>query len=333
VAQALRVLVLVGVACASGLSATRSSGQQRGAVALTSAGCEGAAAQLQHFVALELSPRLVVAGERAAAVTTRVRVVCLPGRAQLGVVDVPSGEHFHLEMALDPIAPAARPRALALAVSELVATSRLPRSAAREPARRTSSVALSSVSSVSSVSDGGHLWLAPGVSYLAYPSLLLPAVHVGGGYASHWFALHAEARFEYARPSVGDAGVELWSLSLALGPAWRFGDRAWRASLGPGLRLGYASMRGIASSPEQLESHVNGVWLGPCARAALAFDVARSWALLFGVELGYVARGVLGRGANREPLLELRGLWLAAQIGVRFDLAGADAGAGERAQR
>ena len=103
-------------------------------------------ADVAKLVALELAPRLrvVPAADAGARALLAATVACPPGkRAQLTVHDPTRATPLRVELDLARTAPEARTRLLALTLAELIATSRLERSAASRsnPARTQTSPA------------------------------------------------------------------------------------------------------------------------------------------------------------------------------------------------
>lgn len=311
---------------------------------------------VRELVALEVAPRRVLAVASSATAATRADVSCLADVAHIRVEDAGLTAPLHLEIALRDLDRPARSRLLALAVAELIATSRLQRAKTAAPAGASdlgagardsdgaeaaavSGEGAGSVSARSAGDDahaaegfddelaladglgpvGAQLWLGLGAARLAEPSMIAPAA--AGGVSVYWnaVALNADVRFERARTTRSVAELQLDAGSLALAAAWRVHSRSAALSIGPGLRAGYASLRAREREAGLEGQAVNGFWVAPCAQLALQLRFAERWAVRIGSELAFVTRTLRGNGPNGDAVLELRGFALAAQLGISWD--------------
>jgi hypothetical protein len=282
---------------------------------------------VRELAALELAPSTVLAAESTEPAATRAQMSCQSGVAAIVVEDVGRAEPLRLEITLRDLTRSARPRLLALAVAELIATSRLQRQPpkAREPLveREPEASAPSSEPPVASASArwGVQLWLGVGAARVARPSMIAPLAALGVIVFWDALALTADLRFERAQLTQSIAELQLDAGSLALTPAWRLHASSADLLIGAGVRAGFASLRGSSRDAMLIGESVAGFWLAPCGQIAVQVRLARSWALRVGVEAAYVTRTLRGFGVNGESMLELRGLSLAAQLGVSWDLS------------
>lgn len=312
----LALLVCCGVARAQPTAAVD-------AIRLELAGCEGVSgARVRELVALEVAPRAVLDPASEDPAATHARLSCQAEVALIEVAERARGTPLRLEISLGELASSARPRSLALAVAELIATSRLqqpkPAPAAegetpREPPR-TAAVA----SEPTRV--GAQLWLAAGAARVAQPSMIGPLGALG--VVVYWdsLALSADLRVEHARMTRDAADFVLDAGSLALAPAWRMHASELSLMVGAGLRVGLANLRGSPRSPALAGESIHGFWLAPCLQLSAQVRIVHRWALRLGVEGAYVTRALSGLDASGAPALELRGLSLAAHLGLGFDM-------------
>jgi hypothetical protein len=300
-------LLIVGLWVAGAGSA---GAQPTDAVQLDLPDCGGVSgAEVRRLVALELAPRPVLKPDSLAPATTQGRLECTPEGARITVSGVVSDPPLRLEVGLTELAPAARPRLLALALAELIATSRHEHSqppTAAEPAARPTRISL-------------HVWLALGAVRAAEPAVLSPALGVGAALRLDWFALAADLRVDRGERETSPAQVVLETLSLGGAPSWRAGGRSWQLLLGPGLRAGYARMRGEARRADLEGQTLSGFWLGPCLAASFELAFVHRWAARIGAEAGYVTQTLRGEGDDANALLKLAGPWLSLTVGLSWE--------------
>jgi hypothetical protein len=284
-------------------------------------------ASVRGLVVLEVAPRPVLAADNTAPAATLAQLSCQAGVAAIVVEDEGSAALLRLEIALSDLAQPARSRSLALAVAELIATSRLqrqqPTAAVAAPVQTAETEVESYAPPVLSepTRHGVQLWLAAGAGRMAQPSMLGPLGALG--VIAFWggLAITSDLRFEHAQRTENVAELLLNAGSLALAPAWRVHASSADLLIGAGLRAGYASLRASPRESSLAGESVHGFWLAPCAQVAVQVRLARSWALRIGIEAAYVTRTLRGLDTNGVALLELRDLTLAAQLGVTWDLS------------
>jgi hypothetical protein len=275
---------------------------------------------VRELVVLELAPRVVLAQGSVGPVATRAELTCEEGVATIVVEDVGRSSPLRLEITLSDLARSARPRGLALAVAELIATSRLqPVAAGVEPEQEAETDSYEPPVLSEPTRSGVQLWLGLGAARMAQPSMLGPVVALG--VVGYWgaFALTSDLRFEHAQRSQGVADLLMNAGSLALAPAWRLHGSSADLLASAGVRAGFATLFAKSNDPTLTADSVTGFWLAPCAQVAVHVRLARRWALRAGVEGAYVTRTLRGLGAEGEVVLELRGVSLAAVVGVGWE--------------
>jgi hypothetical protein len=291
------------------------SEQRRPVVLQTQACADLAQAELHELIALELAPRRVIAeaavDQRDAAVSATL--ICDEREARVSLHTSDQRKH-HVQLDFAEIQLAARPRLVALALSELLATAEMeqtptvlepteapapkPQAKARVPARRS-------------------LWLAGGLAREGRPALLLPLGELG----FHWHLGALPLAFD-AR-LFGGAGER--ALRLGRTQAWSVGGAlsiAYAPRLGPlllgvgaGVTLGYAQLRGRAAE-SRLGRRVSGSFWGPALLLSAVLTLRERWGLRAGIDLAYLLRGVEGSDEQGRTLFTYAGLQLHATLGV-----------------
>jgi hypothetical protein len=290
--------------------------------------CAGVpSATVRELVALEVAPRTVLEAGSQAEASTSGGLRCRAGVAQIWVDDPRLAAPLRLEITLTDLAPQARPRLLALALSELIATSRLEKPQLTAADKRVQPQPTAAVTDAaephepapSPVPLGVQIWLGAGAVREADPRLMAPSIAAGGVVAWDQLALAADLRFDRGARTEPAAELTLNAISLALGPAWRVHGRSSQLLLGAAVRAGYAGLSASARSADTASDSLAGFWLGPCAQAALQLRIAVRWTLRAGIELGYVTQTVRGLDPSGQALLDLGGLWLSGQAGISWD--------------
>jgi hypothetical protein len=280
---------------------------------------------VRELVVLEVAPRSVLAYGSAEPAATRAELTCEAGIAAIVVEEAGRSSALRLEVTLSDLARSARPRGLALAVAELIATSRLqPTAAGVEPVQEIEADSYEAPVLSEPTRSGVQLWLGVGAARMAQPNMLGP---VGAlGVVGYWgaFALTSDLRFEHAQMSQGVAELQLNAGSLALAPAWRLHASSADLLVGAGVRAGFATLSGKSNDPTLAADSVTGFWLAPAVQVAVHVRLARRWALRVGVEGAYVTQTLRGLGADGEVALELKGLSLAAVVGISWGPSSAE---------
>jgi hypothetical protein len=238
-------------------------------------------------------------------------------KVDAAVRDLSDGRVVARAITLSDIAPPARPRALALAVAELI---RALRQTARDAAPPPAAVAAESLPPSPPPPAGGHspgLFLQVEGEARLVPTrsttlwggrvrLILPAgrlhadVDLGGGYAS-------------AGTDLGDVVLRTASLGLGGGP--RLAARSAIIDLGLRAEVGWAWIRGAASAADVRTGSGSDVTASAGVRATVAFPARTSVRPSLGLEGGGVLRGVKGEASGR-PVVGMTGYYWLAAIGI-----------------
>jgi hypothetical protein len=302
------LLLSLVVACWLGvLPCRRAAAADAESVRLSIPDCgDASGSQIAQLVALELASREnLTLDDSSDGIAASLR--CSDDSAVIEVVDPQRDEPLILEMQLAQTRPEARPRLLALAIAELIATSRLEQTPAdvRGPVAEETQRAAS-------------VFVAGGVARAYQPGQWSPEIAAGAAYSFGVLALTAEVDFDWASRQTADASVDASTLSLALAPSLALlrAPLAWDVRLG--VRFGYAWLEGTPRSASFAAGSISGVFVAPIAATALAVALTQHWAVRVSFELGYVILPVRGFGADGEQLLELKGFRAAAIAGPAF---------------
>jgi hypothetical protein len=260
------------------------------------------------------------------AATVRVALAVEPCDAAAGRVIVTAdqaraGRSIRREIGLEDVAAGARPRALALAVAELVRSIDAPASApAPAPAAASAPAPPLAIAARPDGGDGGArpaIGAAADVELRIYPGR---GTALWGGRLSltaagtRWqAALGVDAAAGDQHTQIGSVSIKTLALSAGGGPRFDLGNGTLALGLGAEVGWGW-----IAGAPE-LEGVRGSTGSGPTAalRALLAFEVraARSVALRAAIEGGYTVLGV-NAFADRTPAGGISGPSVIAAGGV-----------------
>jgi hypothetical protein len=256
-------------------------------------------AEIAKLVGLELAPKLSVTIDESAPASMHARLRCAEQRATITVEDDARPTQLELSLSLADTRSEARARLLALAVAELIATSRLERGPPRPPP--------SAAGPEAPPQRAREVWLGAGVLHAFQPAIWLPAFAVGAADSFGHFAGAADAGFGWGQTSESAARirVRLLALGLALGLHVE-GERA-AGTLGVGLRGGYAWLLATPRESGVSGRQLSGVFLAPIVQGAFELRLTEAWRARLGLELGYVVKPVRGLDADQTTLLALRG--------------------------
>jgi hypothetical protein len=295
--------------------------------------CEGIAGdEIAKLVALELAPHRSAANEAAAREPLRASVRCAAEHATIQVEDPERASPLVLELDLSATPQPARARFVALSLAELIATSRLERTATNAGAKPQAAPAQAAAQAAQAPPPPEPaspapappdarwtLFLQGGAARVFEPALLAPAVAAGAAFELlPPFAVVGDVAYERAQTSSTDANVTAQSASLSLAPAWWIRARRLTLALGLGLRAGYAHFAGSPRHGGLVGHDLSGLFLAPIAQAGAQLRLADHWGARIALELGYVVKPVRGLDADQGTLLALRGARLAALIGMTW---------------
>jgi hypothetical protein len=277
--------------------------------------CESVAgSQIVKLVALELAPQITIAHGEAEAAALTATLECMDGRAVITVQDTRRSEPLQLVLPLADTRREARPRLLALAIAELIATSRLEPGATPAPPPPPPPPVTPPPERPLALGVGA------GVVYAFEPTLWSPSLQIAAAYSLGSLQLQADIAFDWGSHSAAQANLDTQALSLALAPGLRLvgGDLSWHAGLG--LRGGVVWLAATPIADDLKGRTVSGFFLEPLAWTALQLRLSELVYLRLAFELGYVAQSVRGLDADHVALLELRGVRAASWLGAGFRL-------------
>jgi hypothetical protein len=273
-------------------------------------------AQIRKLVALELASRENIELEDSDA-GLQASLVCDGEHAVIRVSDPSRAEPLVLEMQLAQTRREARPRLLALAIAELIATSRLEHTPKPTPV-------VTQVESAPETLDehasAFTLWLGGGVVSEYEPRSWPATIAAGAMYSFGPIALGAELGFDWSSVSETAVSVRARAATLALAPSLWLVRAAVDWSVSLGVRLGYAWLEATSRSTELTAGTVSNAFLAPLASTALRWHFAAPWYLRVSLELSYVLTPVRGLDADRQPLLELKGARAAGILAIGLEL-------------
>jgi hypothetical protein len=291
------------VACWLGLLPSRLAAADGESVRLSIPDCAGASGvQIAHLVALELASRENLRLDDSAD-GIQASLECSDDDAVIRVVDPHRDGPLVLEMQLSQTRPEARPRLLALAIAELIATSRFEQtSTAAQPLPVEPRYPVS-------------LLVAAGTARAYQPGLWAPLLAAGAAYSLGSIALNADVSFDWTSHRTTDASIDARTLSLAFAPSLLLlrDPIDWDVRLG--LRAGYTWLEGEPRNTNFDSASVSGPFLAPIAGTALRWHVSKRLSVLLSIEVGYVIVPVRGLDADGARLVELKGLRATALVG------------------
>jgi hypothetical protein len=272
--------------------------------------CENASgAEIAKLVGLELAPKLTVALDDSPA-TLRATLRCADGRAFITVEDALRPTPLTLNLSLADTRSEARARLLALAIAELIATSRLEQSSGQKPAQPAAEKPPRAAPLA--------LWLGAGALRAFEPASWLPALALGAADSFGLLALSADLQFAWGEQNGSEALVRMRLLSLSFAPALHLTAGRVDGSLGLGLRAGYAWLLATPHQAGLTGRQFSGVFAAPALQGALQFRLSDAWRARLAAELGYVVAPLRGLDADGGTLLELSGLYASALLAVAW---------------
>lgn len=146
----------------------------------------------------------------------------------------------------------------------------------------------------------------------------------GGALAARWgqrrgYSIVVDTQFQRGRASLPLADVRWTVLSGFAGGALGTELGPLRLSAGLGLRAGWITLEGEVDAPDTGQS-LTAPWAGPALPLRVAFDTGAAVLPFVAGEAGYVALPVRGHVEHGPLLIEQRGPWLGASVGVAVEL-------------
>jgi hypothetical protein len=277
---------------------------------------------LREHVDLELTT-LALSGADA-----RLSVRC-QGSAVTIVLTRASGSRYPVEVRVElrDTARAAHERLIALAASELVAQAERSHAEVGRAATTASRPAKSSSNTAPPRDEGARpvvsppptereLFVAGSVALAGSPATTLWGGSLGAtlGLTRRW-SLLLDTRFERGHGATALADVRWSVLSGFVGPLLRLQLGPVRPAVGLGLRAGWLALDASATAPNRGQG-MTAPWAGvsiPLRLGAELFELATPFV---GGEVGWVIVPVRGNLDDGSVLMEQRGLWLSAQVGI-----------------
>ncbi|MBV9946095.1 MAG: hypothetical protein JOZ69_04520 [Myxococcales bacterium] len=127
--------------------------------------------------------------------------------------------------------------------------------------------------------------------------------------------MSAAAGFGAARDALGDASVTV--VSGGLGLAVMGGRGAFRYELGPMIEMGWTWVHGVPKGSFVHGSTVGAAFGAAAAAASLFVEIAPSWNVLAGLDVGFAFSGIDAR-ADTRPVAHTAGPMLGASAGVAY---------------
>lgn len=282
--------------------------------------------ELARLLALELETTVLPAaqaGERA----VRVQVGCAGTTVRLAVDDAAKGIQLRRVAVFPPEHEDLMVRLIALAIAELVLTSRVALSFGRAPEAPAEVVAPAAPPPAGARSGGRGYLLAFGQALGPFSGVGLAwggGLRLGWAFRQRWrerpgvsLRLGPAIDVEVATAetsddrSLGTVKTSLWSATLRA--LLRLGSgRAW-LDVGGGGRLGLAQLQGEPADPTTARGQaIAGTWAGPAAFLGLGARW-RHLTIELGLEGGRVLRSVSGT-VDGGPSISVAGNWACATV-------------------
>jgi len=231
---------------------------------------------------------------------------CSAERALISVRDPRRHAPLQLSLPLEGTQREARARFLALAIAELLATSRLE---------------IESPSSTAEAHPRPYaVWVGAGAMRAFAPALFAPTLQLAAARSFDLFTLLADVDVDWAGATRAAAAISARALSLAIGPGLQLTAAAWTWQLALAVRAGAAWLRAQPQSAGIAGHTLSGAWFAPEAQSTLAFALSARVRVRLALQLGYVASPLRGLDADGGRLLELRGVRAAVLCGVGLAL-------------
>jgi hypothetical protein len=313
---------LLAVFAASPLCAhadARANPQPRGPepaiVDLTLDGCPDIdGARLRELVAIEIAT--IRAGGQPGP--TAARLTCDGPHVRINLVgEAPSGAELDLGGTPAP----ARPRLLALTITELAAASWVDPSkqivAQPTPPGSPPAAVMVSASAPPLVPPRARAFVATSLRRIGSPATWLGGAGFGIEYSVRsWLAAAIDVRLEAGETSTATAPIGWRVASGTAGVAFA-GDRGrltWSAL--PGLSAGLVRLSAAPVPQGSVSTSVDAVWAGPSLTTRLRVAITRGAFVHVELGGGFVTHKVVGLLNNDVALLRIDGVWTIAALGA-----------------
>jgi len=289
-------------------AAARASEPTNAQVKIETDACPGVdAARLVELSAIEL-------GTVGAGRTLRpavVVLVCNDGKVAITATDVQSGRESHSEVIPRETSGPALLRLLALAVSELVATSEAPVEKKLPPAAAAVSVPQAEPARRFRATAAGSL------RRVARPATWLGGLTLGAEFAFlRHFTLAVEGRGEMGSTTTSLTTVDWRAAGASVALLVGVSKGAWRLDAGPGIEGGVVKLSAHDTATGAKGSSLTDPWAGPTVRLRAMHALGRR-AFVFGrLDGGWVMQRVAGDVSDGSLLVEFRGAWAGLTVGA-----------------
>lgn len=246
-----------------------------------------------------------------------------------------SGTGYSVEARVDlrDTAKSARERLIALSASELIAQAERvrakpsPRPAPRPVAPQLAPAPSASHRALAVKRPRIELFVAGNAAWQGRPQTMF----WGGSLGTRWglnetWSVLFDTRFERGQERLPLAEVGWTSLSGFVGAVANTKVAPLQLSAGLGARAGWLALAASAHPPND-GLRFTAPWAGVAAPLRLALDLGGFVSPFVGVELGYVALPVHGQvddatgsSGSQSALVEQRGAWVSASVGLAFAL-------------
>ena len=276
---------------------------------------EGCAQLPTAEVARLLELELVTQGQWDLASEDRPSVAlrCRGLEAGVSVARGAGLEPLELELNLAESKPEARARVLALAIAELIATSRLERV---EAAAASAPTAPEPSSSPRRAPVRLGLFAQGGAARVLQPAVIAPVFALGAVQRLAAFSLEVDVALGLARLQTDRALVHARELTVSLAPGWHLTGGRLDLGLALGVRAGHVQLSARARETGQRGLELSGWTLLPVARVSLEIALMRVLGARLDVEAGYVIKPLQGEDADGLSLAAVRGVRVAALLGL-----------------
>jgi hypothetical protein len=277
-------------------------------VRLVTEACPGVdTARLEELVALELGT--VGAGRTLSPAV--VVLVCEGDRIAITATEAQTGRQFRAEVLARGTAGPAGLRLLAIAVSELVATSEVPVEKRRSLVQETTPMHPPEPVRWFRASAAASL------RRVARPATWLEGFALGAelAFARH-FALAIEGRGEFGSTDTSLTSVDWRVAGASVAVLADAGWGAWRIAAGPGVEVGFVKLSAHNTATGAKGTSLSAPWAGPLGKLCVLRAFGSRAFVLGRIEGGWVMHRVSGDVSDGSPLVELRGGWAGLTIGA-----------------
>ena len=271
------------------------------------------AIRLRELITIELGTVGAAAPPRA----TTIRLACAGSRVSIELTDTSTGGRSNADIDLVTTAEPARPRLLALTVTELMALTwaelRAPTSAVRAP---TPAPALAVAGPSPKAGSSLRVFAVAGVRRIGQPRTWLSGAGIGCdlSFGPH-LAVATDFRAETGETHTALAAIDWLGATGTLGVAIGAGRGHLGWDVVPGFTVGVVR---LSAAPTALDAHgaaLTGLWAGPTITTRLRRTFGTRAYVHLELAAGAVTRSVVGLVNNDSPLVRIQGGWGAAGLG------------------